>query len=234
MKIHAAIASIPSREDCLALVVEDLLPQVDLLSVYLNEYPAIPAFLQRAGIRIARSRASGNRGDAGKFYWSRPGEHFYFACDDDLRYPPDYVQILLAALRSNPQMVYSFHGATLRMPIRDIVTARDRVYHCLKTVKEEQPVHLIGTGVIGFDARYCDIRPATFRIPNMADVWFSLWAQRQRVSLRVLPHDEGWLTVSYDGPDTIYKHTKKMDGSFMDTRAAQTKALQQNRVWVLR
>ena len=49
--IRAQIASLPDRVDSLKLTVESLLPQVDSLFVALNNYEAIPDFLNHDKIR---------------------------------------------------------------------------------------------------------------------------------------------------------------------------------------
>ena len=97
-KIYANMATIPKRIPQLEVVVNCILPQVDVLNVYLNNFEEVPWFLKKDKINIVRSQEEGDRGDAGKFYWADKVSGYYFTIDDDIAYPPDYVEALKKGL----------------------------------------------------------------------------------------------------------------------------------------
>ena len=87
--ITASLATIPSRIPQLQKTVESLLPQVDRLNIFLNNYTTVPEFLNHDKIQLGFGDNS--IGDAGKFYWASETKGFQMYCDDDIIYLGDYV-----------------------------------------------------------------------------------------------------------------------------------------------
>ena len=129
--IRASLASIPERERSLRQTVASLLPQIDRLGVYLNGYGSVPDFLHDPRIDVARSQEHGDRGDAGKMFWTDAGDFdYYLACDDDIIYPPDYAERMVAAIEQyGRRALVGCHGALLRHNPEDYYGSRGRVYH---------------------------------------------------------------------------------------------------------
>jgi FkbM family methyltransferase len=192
-QVTATLASIPSRVRPLESVVASLLPQVDELRVYLNGYASVPAFLEQERIVVARSGEHGDRGDAGKFFWAGQLEGYHLLCDDDIRYPQDYVRELVAGIeRHGRRAVVGFHGATLREQMVDYYRSR-KLLHFSQALTVDTPVHVLGTGLAGYYTSAITVRPEDFLAPNMADVWFALLGQRQEVPFLCLHRGAGWL-----------------------------------------
>jgi FkbM family methyltransferase len=192
--VFASLATIPAREPGLRHVVEALLPQVDGLGVYLNEYDRVPAWLEREEIVVARSQDSGVRGDAGKFFWAGTTRGYQLVCDDDMDYPPDYVDRLVDGIeRYGRRAVVGFHGCLLRDEITDYYTSR-KLLHFTRALPADTPVHVLGTGVSGFHASAIGVSADDFPAPNMADIWLALLGQRRGVPFVCLRRDEGWLS----------------------------------------
>jgi FkbM family methyltransferase len=193
-QVFASLASIPARKSGLERVVEALLPQVDSLGVYLNEYSRVPGFLDREEIVVARSQESGARGDAGKFFWAGRTSGYQLVCDDDIDYPEDYVNRLVQGIEHHGRRaVVGFHGCVLRRPVDDYHMSR-KLLHFTRALGADTPVHVLGTGVAGFHSSAIRVRPEDFAEPNMADIWLALLGQRQRVPFVCLRREEGWLS----------------------------------------
>ena len=207
-RVTASLASIPSRETSLEQVVKSLLPQVDRLNVYLNEYREIPAFLRHSKIRVATSQEQGNRGDAGKFYWADEVEGYHFTCDDDFRYPVNYIATLVAALKATEhKAVVGVHGTCFLDPFESYRKSRRRL-HCLAQVEQDEFVHVLGTGVLAYHTSTIKVSREDFLLPNMADIWFGLAAQKQQVPCLCLKHSANWLEYLLpEDADTIWAHT---------------------------
>lgn len=210
--VLASLASIPSRTDWLREVVSRLRPQVDQLLVYLNDYPAVPAYLDDEHITVVRSGDEGDRGDAGKFFGAGQHTGVHVLCDDDIAYPDDYVQRLLAGIECYASTaVVGFHSSTLREPFGDYAHSRT-ISHFSRGLTADVGVHVLGTGTASYHSSTLAVRRRDFPTPNMADVWFALLGQRQQVPFVQLHREAGWLLelaqVHGTRPDGIYTRAR--------------------------
>jgi len=189
--IMAALASVPRRERSLQLVVEALLPQVDILGVYLNEWPEVPAFLVHPKILVARSQEFWDKGDAGKMHWAGQAGGYYLSCDDDILYPADYVARTVEGIeRYERRAVVTWHGFRYRLPYAGH-QQRD-LYQYMHALPADLRCHGAGTGVAGWHASL-GITPDDFPHPNMADSWLAVWANQRQVPVMGLAHPAGWI-----------------------------------------
>jgi len=230
--VLASVASIPSRTDWLEEVIQRLRPQVDRLLVYLNDYPAVPSYLEGDGVIVIRSNEHGDRGDAGKFFAAGRHTGVHLLCDDDIAYPDDYVEQLLAGIeRYERRAVVGFHANMLREPFADYLRTRT-IIHMSRGVAADVGVHVLGTGTAAYHSSTIRVRPEDFRVPNMADVWFALLGQRQQVPFVQLRREAGWLQefvqVHGTAPDGLYARARRRG----DGRGApETAAVLSHRRW---
>lgn len=203
--VFASVASIPGRAAHLRQVVEALQPQVDELAVYLNGYDRVPRWLAASGADVATSQEHGLRGDAGKFFWAGRGHGYRLVCDDDLAYPPDYVERLVAGIeRHGRRAVVGFHGAVLHDRVTDYHRSR-RVLHFSRALRGDVAVHVLGTGAAGFHSAALAVGPSDFPVPDMADVWLARLGQQARVPFVCLAREHAWLTdLPGSQHDSIY------------------------------
>ena len=223
--VTATLASVPPRRGALAAAVASLLPQVDALHVYLNGYDGAPAFLDDPRIVVAHSAQHGDRGDAGKFFWAGKLDGYHLLCDDDIEYPADYVAKLVAGIeRHGRRAVVGFHGATLHERVTTYHRSR-RLFHFSQQLATDTPVHVLGTGVAGYHTSAIRISARDFHSPNMADIWFAVAGQQQRVPFVCLTHDANWLREQ-DGcrEDSIYVRSAAAGPSAEPTRTVRAHA----------
>jgi hypothetical protein len=231
--VWACLAAVPGRREILGQVVASLLPQVDRLGVYLNGWPDVPACLNDPRIVVARSQDHGDRGDAGKMFWTDEAPGYYLSCDDDLLYPADYARRLVAAIkaRSN-RAVAGVHGAIL--PSGAEHYHRDRtVLHYREALDVDTAVHVLGTGTAGWHAPSFRVRPSDFEAPNMADLWLAALGQRERRPFVCLARPAGWLQDLTDGARSIYQESLYRAGSAQDTGDQQDRLLRDLAPWAL-
>ena len=221
-QVTASLASIPGRRAALQKVVAALLPQVDALNVYLNASPAVegadldPAFLRHPKITVERSQdtAYGDQGDAGKFYWANDVLGFHFVVDDDLTYPPNYVQTLIDGIeRHGRKAVVGLHGVILQAPFKTYCRRGSRqVLHYLDQVVQDTPTHILGTGVLAYHTDTIRVLREDFKEPNMADIWLGLLGQKQNVPFICLAHSENWMGyLEGTAPGSLYREAAALD-----------------------
>lgn len=234
------MATMPGRERSLTKAVASIAPQLDELRLHINDYGRWKPVLLPRNVTCSYSEA--NLGDQEKLL--RIGENteaWYFTCDDDLVFPPDYVETMIASARyglSGPKPVaVSAHGAQLCLPFHSYYKSR-RVYHCTQGVcalgaspgnprlRAHGPiVDVIGTGCALFRPGL-RLRREDYPSPNMADVWTAIALARRGIMRRVVPHRANWIQLADpDNRETIWHASRRADGSALDTGQAQTDAI---------
>ena len=230
-EVVACLATIPSRSKQLKLVCESLLPQVDRLFIYFNNYqdeevPPWAKSIDKIEYETSSSGEYGDLGDVGKFYFcseemrDKYGINGYvFTCDDDIVYPDWYTKRTSHFIEYNyPDCLLSYHGSIiLRRNSPYHVNGTRRTYFASKTVSNVTPVHVGGTGCMCFHTS--TFRPSLkiFKHTNMSDIFVAVWADGQGVRTLVLPHMSGEFLV-LDVPETIFDNSHNGTGSSMDRR----------------
>lgn len=200
-RITAQIASVPEREDMLRQVVASLRPQVDRIFVGLNNYDHTPDFLQE-GEYIHLDNTTG---DAAKFYGVENLQGYFLSCDDDLVYPPGYVQYMINGLHKYGAIT-TLHGKEYPRPFRGVQSYIENV-RCLRDAFHDVVVDVPGTGVMCLHTDMIKVRYSDFQIKNMADVWIAKLAHKQKVKIVALAHSANYL--KYLNPeDTIFIQAK--------------------------
>ncbi|KAA8498378.1 hypothetical protein FVE85_5963 [Porphyridium purpureum] len=230
--VAVSIASKWSRAIALHGVVDSLASQVDSLHVYLNDYEFVPSFLSGASwIHVLQSQsdsAGGDIGDIGKFWWAG-GVHFsymeshfdyHLTCDDDLMYPSDYVERMVAAAQSYDGAVFvGLHGIQIDSG-RLMGRGRNSGYYASRTVflwsdklEHDTVVHALGTGTLCYDIHQVGPIPlGLFGAPNMADLWVARFAQGRQIPMVAVQRPQGWLKeVSGTFEDSLYVQLNKRE-----------------------
>lgn len=210
--VYVGIASIPARELLLQRTIQSLIYQVDLINVYLNNYPSIPKFLEHPKINVYTSQDNRDKGDGGKFHilaspniYIQPRGGYYFSCDDDLIYPGDYVYNMINAIENNNRKaVIGIHGVILNENVKDYYRNR-QVLPCLQVNTVNTFCHILGTGAMAFHTD--TIKLPTEWNKNMADITFGITAQKQKVPMLCIKHEGDWLKYM-DPEETIFDQQK--------------------------
>lgn len=174
MKINAYIATLPERRDMLSKTMHSLLPQVDGVHVRIG---------------------TDSMGDANKFYYADSFDGYVFICDDDLYYPPDYVEYMISKIEQyNRKYVISLHGRTfLKDKIESYYTGKQNRVFCLLQNDKDRLMQICGTGVTAFHSDTVSLSMNDFKSRNMADVWFAMACERQGIGRMVVESPLGYL-----------------------------------------
>jgi len=185
--ITAQIASLPARVETLRLTVNSLIDQVDLLFVGLNNYVAVPDFLEN-NRKIISILMDNSLGDAAKFYDIDQRSGYVLTCDDDLVYPPGYVEKMIDGVKRHGGIVSLLGKRYDKRPINSFRSGYTALYRCLSRVPADHEVHLGGTGAMALHTDNIKLSIEDFPRPNMADIWVAKAAFEQGVKIHVLAH----------------------------------------------
>lgn len=241
-EVVACLATIPSRKKELRLVCESLLPQVDRLFIYFNNYkesevPLWAKSVDKVEYETSSDGEYGDLGDVGKFYFcSEEMKDKYgitglvFTCDDDIVYPEWYVSRTVGYLErsAGKRVVFSYHGSTLPRKCTDYHPQK-KLLPCKGTVRRLSQVHVAGTGCMAFHLGLFCPSLDMFEYTNMSDIYVANWAKQSNVSLYVLPHERGDFQV-LNVKETIWSSTSKRDKSEKD-RSRQTNSVVSGLTW---
>lgn len=197
--ITASMSTIGWREPGLATAAASILPQVDRLNVFLQGYYEFPDCLRDSRVETvfgANATESELLGASAKFHWLWQGyvaDGYHFTVDDDIEYPPDYVQRCIAKIEEHKRRaIVGFHGVLYKEPMRRYF--RDR--QCWRFDKEcdaDRFVHTLGTGTASWHTSALKLTRADFVLPNSCDLYLGVACQKQRVPVLCMARKRGYL-----------------------------------------
>ena len=214
-KTVAGMAVLPQREARAKIAIESLMGQVDGMEIawqsleipipdWMNEIATFtPGFNVRA--------TDNSRSDAEKLlcHEKYPGDTIWLGTDDDIEYPPGYVELTKAWLEASGYSLVSWHGRvadTGRIPMTSHY--KDSVsFPCLGTVPELMEVDFVGSGVSAFLLGKLRLTEEDFPIYGAADITLSTAAWERAMRSYVLPHPANWLKYDHAAipiKDTIW------------------------------
>ncbi len=175
MKRIVSIATKGDRPEQLSRTIASLINQCDELHVYDNS--------KRTDYT-----------DLSKFYLlnklSEPC--YYFTADDDIIYPPDYVQHTVELIYKYGCII-TYHGRILKEPINRYYRGHD-VFDFRGIVDKDVFVDVGGTGVMAF--RTDVFNPVNIYLSEykcMSDLVFSLEAAKAKQKIICAKHPQNWL-----------------------------------------
>ncbi len=184
-QVTASISSVGWRKESLNEVIEALLPQVDRINVFLQNYDSVPSFLMNSKITVARGEDYPHAlalGACAKFFWAKNIQGYHIIADDDLIYPRNYVSLLIKKIEQyGRKAVVGFHGKIFHR--QDNGTYKRILYHYIRSLANDTWVNLLGTGVMAYHSDTIKISLEDFVVRNHADMGFALIARRQGIPL---------------------------------------------------
>ncbi|HNS20120.1 MAG TPA: glycosyltransferase [Sedimentisphaerales bacterium] len=191
----ALIVSIPERSASLRDVLRDIENQVDEIRILLNEFEAAPQDLYgHKKVSTVQTNRTGESFASGVWNLLKPDDEGYvFVVDDDIAYPPDYVERMTSKIEEHQRRaVMVVHGIDFCEPFEDYV--RDRtVYRFEVNRSGDGVVDAGGVGTLAFHTS--TIRPCLrdFQNPSFRDLWFAVLATRRGVPMICVAREAGWL-----------------------------------------
>ena len=211
------LATYPARYDFLKISLQNILPQVDKLIIYLNNYTKIPDILNCPKIQpILGIDALGDLKDNGKFY-SIPDDNnsYIFTFDDDIIYPKDYVSKMINYIEMfNRTCIIGVHGTIF--PDK-FINYKDKKTFSFFDNALGHFVDLLGTGTTAWHNSTFKIPFNFFKTSGRCDVYFAAYALKNNIPLFSVPRCDKWLKKIIDNDqNSLYNQTKKDISSFID------------------
>ena len=200
-----------NRIDSLVKSLDSIIDQCDIINVLLNSHDGdIPEILYHDKVNLILSDNS--LGDAMKFYMLDKSNGYYLTIDDDLIYPPNYVEYMIAKCKEyGNTRVMTLHGRNFSsFPITSYYRSATERYACLNTVKKNVIVQFGGTGVMCFHTDLFKVGIDYFMVPNMADVWIGRYCLNNKIEILCLRHESGFIKYTPQ-KTTIYDQESKSD-----------------------
>jgi glycosyltransferase involved in cell wall biosynthesis len=201
-----------NRIESLVKSLESIIDQCDVINVTLNSHDGdIPEILYHDKINLMLSDNS--LGDAMKFYMLDKSDGYYLTIDDDLIYPPNYVEHMIAKCKEyGNTRVMTLHGRNFAsFPITSYYRSATERYACLNAVKKNVIVQFGGTGVMCFHTDLFKLGIDYFMAPNMADVWIGRYCLDNKIEILCLRHESGFIKY-IPQKTTIYDQESNNDG----------------------
>ena len=133
------------RTDSLVKTLESLIDQCDVINVVLNDFEdEIPSILYHNKVNLYFSDNS--KGDAFKFYNLIDSNGYFLTVDDDLIYPPNYVENIIAKCKEyGNTKVITLHGRNFNVfPIKSYYAKASERFSCLHHVGKNVSVQFGG------------------------------------------------------------------------------------------
>ena len=200
-----------NRIESLVKSLESIIDQCDVINVTLNSHDGdIPEILYHDKVNLMLSDNS--LGDAMKFYMLDKSNGYYLTIDDDLIYPPNYVEYMIAKCKEyGNTRVMTLHGRNFSsFPITSYYRSATERYACLNTVNKNVIVQFGGTGVMCFHTDLFKLPIGYFIYPNMADVWIGKYCMENKIEILCVRHDTGYIKYINQN-DTIFDTESKRD-----------------------
>jgi len=198
----ANIATLQGRENQLKQAVKSLYNQVDKINIWLNDYDKVPSWCINAKIR---TRRTANVGDQGKLLFLERG--YYFSCDDDLIYPPQYVERLKSKIDNN---IITIHGKNFAPPTKSYYHGAIDKIRCDELLTHDTKVQIPGTGVMAFHTNTIQFTEDDFPEQNMADIWVGIKAIHLPIPVICIAHPANWMVLQ-PTPTSIWSQQHRND-----------------------
>jgi GR25 family glycosyltransferase involved in LPS biosynthesis len=196
--IHATLASEPERTNSLRKAIMSLLPQVDILHVFLNGFKnKLPDFLDHDKIFISRSQDFGYLGECGKYYWINDLNAYHFICSDSIQYPQDYVKTLKNFIDdSGRTVIVGAGGYILDEHYRSFDESAENISE-FGALTQQLHVDILKDTCLAYHSSTLKLHRHIFYQPELSPIWFSSAALDQNISLVCIQHKENWIRKIY-------------------------------------
>jgi hypothetical protein len=208
----ATMATMASRQETFEKVLPAIHAQVAHTFIYLDGYAEPPKFLARFdNITVRHAEREGDLHASSRFLCLRHLDRptVVVSVDDDIAYPPDYVDRLVAELQMlNGRVVVGVHGRVFLPPHRSYLDDAICMHFALPLAQPGH-AHELGTGTCAFVSSVFNVDPRRWHRNDMDDLFVAIEAQQRGLPRIMLARQAGWLTAYAENqPDSLWVRSK--------------------------
>lgn len=190
--IIANMATFPARKDMVIDVIKSIHNQVDRINLCLNEFISIPKEYAKFS-KLNPVIPQKDYKDVGKFIHPIELDKTYILIDDDIIYPPDYIDILQSYYDkfSDLNVVVGTHGVIYSDIYNGSFKAR-KVFSFRQALDKVRVVNQLGTGTVFLKGS--QLPPLSYMEGSQkyVDVRFSKYLYEKGISLLCIPRKANW------------------------------------------
>mgnify|MGYP000308345485 CR=1 FL=1 len=156
--------------------------------------------------RLEVIQSSNNIADNGKFAHLSNIEGYILTVDDDINYPPDYVEKMVNEVNIHERKsIVGVHGASL--PFGPALSRwsqykNQRRSHIFSQEHASRiQVDILGTGTVAFHSSLGFPDGNSMNTLKMVDLHFATWAMQNQIPMRLVPRNRNWLNEFEDIDD---------------------------------
>lgn len=197
----ALIATLPEREATLHKALLSIRPQVDRIVVMMNGwgYEQANHFGLWCCMNLGEHMVfmlDNSLKDGAKFYYANANEGYVVVIDDDIEYPPDFVERMIERVEFyQRKAVVSVMGKVLKpRPIESYYKDIERSYRTFEAVDKDADVEVIGTCGTVYHHSTCPDLNHTFFPGANSDIYASRYLKERGIRGLVVAHSGDWLT----------------------------------------
>lgn len=223
LPVYVNICSIPSRIKQLQYTVGVLKNQCDHFHIYLDGYKEIPDFLLNLGKKATIVHCTDKKlsiRDNGKFILleqlvKEKKDAYYITCDDDIRYPADYINSMIKKLNYyDDKVTIGVHGVLFPSRVKKYFSQDRIVYNFSKALERDRAVNILGTGTVAFRTNiFSDFSLGTFEKNGMVDIYFSILCKKNNILQICISRPANWLTEDNQNTETLFNEFRDKDES---------------------
>lgn len=184
--IIGGLATMPSRRATAPTAIASILPNVDRLYLYLDQWDEVPSFAIHKKIEVIWQPEAPSIGANGKLLGLLESDaaDYYLCFDDDLKYPRYFASVLLAQLKCfKKPTVIGIHGSRLhRLPKLTSYREDRQVFHCSKANMFPKCLDVVATNGCAFRVRDLSFDVRQWSAINRVDLSMALEAETQGVT----------------------------------------------------
>jgi glycosyltransferase involved in cell wall biosynthesis len=199
LPVVASLCTIPERAGMLRQTLASLAQQVDELHLYLDRYETVPDFVRECHPKLTVRLSRGLPGlrDNGKFVplLDRQDDCYFFTADDDIEYPPDYVNALVKKIEYYGRLaVVGVHGVLIPENPTGYFSGFRRVHWFIPELEQDRLVNILGTGTVAFHTgRLKGLDYRHFSHSGMVDLYLAAFCKARGIPMVAVARPENWL-----------------------------------------
>jgi hypothetical protein len=213
MKTVAQVATYPGRLSNLPIMLESVAPQVDEVHVVLNQFTKRQQLTLPKLANVHYEIPEEDLKDTGKF-WRKPGDDEYvFLMDDDLTFPPDYVERMIDFHGHLPtsRAVVGLHGV-IYSDLFEGAPASRFVAKFDKALDKPILVNQLGTGVMMLPGELMPTFEFMRTSQRFVDVRFARYCHENAIGMVCVPRAAGWVVDQQPEESIFETYTRERQG----------------------